>query len=191
MDEHNDSDEPARFPFDAIYKALCCHRQTIENILTGYLAEPIGPLPTAWIDSLDFDGLRKLSTEWVTREFRMRRGDQVWEVPFKAQAQAEGYPRFLLLNLEFQSRRDGFMALRFLDYGNELYREVRAQGVVGEGDPCPAVRTPAQRTLAVDCAHVGGRDTIYAGRAWSCSRAARPRSVPPVGVLPTRLRRAT
>ena len=139
MDEHNDADEPARFPFDAIYKALCCQRQTIENILTGYLAEPIGPLPTAWIDSLDFAGLRKLSTEWVTREFRLRRGDQVWEVPFKAQAQAEGYPRFLLLNLEFQSRRDGFMALRFLEYGNELYREVRAQGVVGEGDPCPVL----------------------------------------------------
>ena len=72
--KHNDAPEPTRFPFDAIYKALCCHRQTIENILTGYLAEPIGPLPTAWIDRLDFDGLRKLSTEWVTREFRTRRG---------------------------------------------------------------------------------------------------------------------
>ena len=139
MDEHNDANEPARFPFDAIYKALCCHRQTIENILTGYLAEPVGPLPMGWIDSLDFDGLRKLSPEWVTREFRMRRGDQIWQVPFKEQAQAEGYPRFLLLNLEFQSRRDGFMALRFLEYGNELYREVRAQGVVGEGEPCPVL----------------------------------------------------
>lgn len=69
----------------------------------------------------------------------MRRGDQIWQVPFKEQAQAEGYPRFLLLNLEFQSRRDGFMALRFLEYGNELYREVRAQGVVGEGEPCPVL----------------------------------------------------
>ena len=32
-----------------------------------------------------------------------------------------------------------FMALRFLEYGNELYREVRAHGVVGEGDPCPVL----------------------------------------------------
>ena len=155
MDEPDDATEqPARFPFDAIYKALCCHPQTVCNILTGYLAEPAGPLPKALVDSLDLDGLRKLSSEWVTREFRLRRGDQVWEVPFTERAfsrgarggtprmeraQARGYPQFLLLNLEFQSRRDGFMALRFLEHGNELYREVRAQGVVAEGDPCPVL----------------------------------------------------
>ncbi len=140
MDDPDDATEqPARFPFDAIYKALCCHPQTVGNILTGYLAEPAGPLPNALVDSLDLDGLRKLSAEWVTREFRLRRGDQVWEVPFKKRAQACGYPQFLLLNLEFQSRRDGFMALRFLEHGNELYREVRAQGVVAEGDPCPVL----------------------------------------------------
>ena len=140
MDEFDDADrQPGRFPFDAIYKALCCHRQTIGNILTGYLAAPAGPLPADLIDGLDLDGLRKLSTEWATEGFRLRRGDQIWEVPFREEAQTRGYPPFLLFNPEFQSRRDGFMALRFLEYGNELYRELRAQGIVGEGDPCPVL----------------------------------------------------
>ena len=40
------------------------------------------------------------------------------------------------MNLEFQSRRDGQMALRFLEQGGELVRELRAQGAVRETEPC-------------------------------------------------------
>ena len=139
MDDPNQSDAAARFPFDAIYKALCCHRQTVGDMLTGFLAEATGPLPRTLVDALDLDRVRKLSMEWVTREFRLRRSDQVWEAPFKPDARKRGYPPFLLVNLEFQSRRDGLMALRFVEQGNELYRELRAQGVVAEGKPCPVL----------------------------------------------------
>ena len=34
----------ARFPFDAVYKALCCHRLTVADILRTYLAAPAGRL---------------------------------------------------------------------------------------------------------------------------------------------------
>ena len=137
--EETPQTDAARFPFDAIYKALCCHRQTVADMFTGFLAEPAGPLPRPLVDALDLGRARKLSMEWATREFRVRRGDQVWEVPFRESAQAEGYPPFLLVNLEFQSRRDGLMALRFAEQGNELYRELRAQGAVAEGEPCPVL----------------------------------------------------
>ena len=139
MDDPDQSAAAARFPFDAIYKALCCHRQTVGDMLTGFLAEAAGPLPRTLVDALDLDRVRKLSMEWVTREFRLRRGDQVWEAPFKPDARRRGYPPFLLVNLEFQSRRDGLMALRFVEQGNELYRELRAQGVVAENEPCPVL----------------------------------------------------
>lgn len=137
MDEPPGATElSARFPFDAIYKALCCHRDTVADMLRTYVARPEGPLDRSLVEALDFDTLRKISTEWVTRGFRLRRGDQVWQVAFRAEARARGHPSLMFVNLEFQSRRDSTMALRFLDHGNELYRELRAQGAVAEGDPC-------------------------------------------------------
>lgn len=78
MDSQDDQGARARFPFDQIYKALCCHRQTVADMLGNYLAEPAGPLAGDLVDALDLGSLRKLSTEWVTREFQIRRGDQVW-----------------------------------------------------------------------------------------------------------------
>ena len=136
---HHDDAPQARFPFDPIYKALCCHRQTVADMLRGYLAEPAGPLGRDLVDALDLGTLSKLSMEWVTREFRLRRGDQVWRVAFTPAARKRGYPAFMLVNLEFQSRRDGYMALRFLEQGAELYRELRAHGALEEGDPCPVL----------------------------------------------------
>lgn len=128
-----------RFPFDAIYKSLCCHERTLRDMFRGYLAEPHGPLRRELVAALDLNTLRKVSTEWVTRDFRLRRGDQVWQVAFSDAGRSRGYPAFLLVNLEFQSRRDRQMALRFLDQGGELVRELRAQGAIRDGEPCPVL----------------------------------------------------
>ena len=184
-------DKRARFPFDAIYKALCCHRDTVADVLRSYVAKPEGPLDRALIDALDLRTLRKISMEWVTRGFRVRRGDQVWQVAFKPRAQARGYPPLMFVNLEFQSRSDGVMALRFLDQGNELYRELRAQGAIAEGDPCPVLcvllhngrtRWKAASSTAelVNAPPVFGRATVPAGLAafhpwgyWPASRQRR------------------
>ena len=141
MDDLLPSDErTARFPFDQIYKALFCHRRTVADMLRRYLSEPHGPLRREVLDALDLRTLRKIiSAEWVTREFRLRRGDQVWQASFRTAARSAGYPRFMLFNLEFQSRRDGEMALRFQEQGAELIRELRAQGVIAEGEPVPVL----------------------------------------------------
>lgn len=138
----SDTVEPnpaTRFPFDPVYKALCCHRRTVRDMLQGYLVRPHGPLRRELVAALELDTLRKVSMEWVTREFRLRRGDQVWQVSFSEAARSRGYPAFLLVNLEFQSRVDGQMALRFLEQGGELLRELRAQEAIRAGDPCPAL----------------------------------------------------
>ena len=70
-----------RFPFDSVYKALCCHRRTLRDMLHGYLVEPHGPLRRELIAALDLDTLRKVSMEWVTREFRQRRGTRSGRSP--------------------------------------------------------------------------------------------------------------
>ena len=87
-----------------------------------YVARPEGPLDRAVVDALDLGTLRKISMEWVTRDFRLRRGDQVWQVAFRLEALIRGYRPLMFVILEFQSGGDSHMALRFLEYGNELYR---------------------------------------------------------------------
>ena len=77
--------------------------------------------------------------DWVTRDFRLGRGDQVWQVAFTDAGRLRGYPAFLLVNLGFQSRRDRHMALRLLEQGGELVRELRAQEAIRETEPCPVL----------------------------------------------------
>ena len=125
------------FPFDAIYKALFRDRHTVADLLRNHLAAPAGPLGAELLRNLDMRTLRRLPAEWITRDFHARRGDQVWCVDFRESARADGWPAFLFIHIEYQSRDDGDMALRFLDYGGELHRELRGSGTVGPDDACP------------------------------------------------------
>ena len=52
-------------------------------------------------------------------------------------ARARGWPAHLFIHLEYQSRDDPDMALRFVDYGGELHRELLSSGMVGPDDACP------------------------------------------------------
>ena len=136
MDTPDDAPERAPpFPFDAIYKALFRDRATISDMLRNHLAAPSGPLGADLLGDLDMRTLRRLPAEWVARDFRARRGDQVWCVDFRDAARGRR-PARLFVHLEFQSAADRDMALRFLDYGGELCRELRDCGTVGAEDPC-------------------------------------------------------
>ena len=125
------------FPFDAIYKALFRDRDTVADLLRNHLAAPAGPLGAELLRALDMRTLRQLPAEWITKDFRARRGDQVWCVDFRESARARGWPAYLFVHLEYQSRDDPDMALRFLDYGGELHRELRGSGLLGADDACP------------------------------------------------------
>ena len=125
---------PPPFPFDAIYKALFRDRATVSDMLRNHLAAPSGPLGADLLGDLDIRTLRRLPAEWVTRDFRVRRGDQVWCVDFRSGAR-DRRPTRLFVHLEFQSAADRDMALRFLDYGGELYRELGSE-LIGAEEPC-------------------------------------------------------
>ena len=128
---------PERFPFDQIYKTMCRHPATIRDMLRNFLARPRGPLAVELIDALDLRTVRRLPAEWVTRDFRTRRGDVVLCIRFKRAARQRGYPPHLFVHLEHQSGPDSFMALRFLDYGGELYRELRDAEALAKEEACP------------------------------------------------------
>ena len=130
-------DAAKRFPFDQIYRAMCRHPATVRDMLRNFLAQPRGPLGAGVVDALDLRTVRGLPSEWVTRDFRSRRGDLVICVRFKAEACRRGFPPRLFLHLEHQSGPDRDMALRFLDYGGEFYRELRATEVLARNDDCP------------------------------------------------------
>ena len=123
------------FPFDAIYKALFRDRATVSDMLRNHLATPPGPLGGDLLGSLDMRTLRRLPGEWVARDFRARRGDQVWCVGFRGGAR-DRWPANLFVHLEFQSVADRDMALRYLEYGSELYRELRDTGALAAAEPC-------------------------------------------------------
>ncbi|MDE0270524.1 MAG: Rpn family recombination-promoting nuclease/putative transposase [Gammaproteobacteria bacterium] len=117
---------PPAFPHDAAYKAMYGHPEAIFG-LRPYLAAPNGPLNRVTLDALDFGRIEKLPTEWVTRDFRRRHGDQVWRVPFRS---ADGTVVWLILLLEFQSEADRGMTLRVLRYVWELWRDMEVQGAL-------------------------------------------------------------
>ncbi len=79
--------------------------------------------------------VRRLPTEWVTRELRSRRGDLMASVRFKEASRREGAPEHLILHMEHQSRPDSSMPFRFLEYGYEFLRELAASGLLGS--ECP------------------------------------------------------
>ncbi len=137
--ENSGRDAAERFPFDQIYKAMCGHPATVRDMLANHLAEPRGPLPAEVVAALDMDTVRMLPSEWVTADFRTRRGDLVACVEFREEARGAGFPECLFLHMEHQSTGDRDMMHRFLEYGGELSRELRRSGAPGRDGDCPIV----------------------------------------------------
>ena len=85
------------------------------------------------VEGLDFQGLTKLPTDYVGERGQERLGDCVWRIPFR-----DGWI-YLLVLLEFQSRRDAVMALRNLEYTALLYTELGRTGHLGVPGAWPPV----------------------------------------------------
>ena len=95
---------------DERYKTLFAFPRMVEDLVRGFAAREQA-------DALDFSTLRKVPTEYVSDARLIRRSDVVWRMRFR-----DG--RHLLLMLEFQSREESRMALRFLVYVSLLYQEL-------------------------------------------------------------------
>ena len=92
---------------DAAYKLLFSHPRMVRDLLRGFVSR-------RWCDKLDLSTLKKLSTEFVSKNLHVRRGDLLWSVRYR------GSSRRLLVMLEFQSTVDPLMAERIQVYAGML-----------------------------------------------------------------------
>ena len=111
---------------DRNYKRLFSFRRMVEDLLRAVCDAEL-------VEGLDFPCLEKLPTDYVGERGQERLGDCVWRVPFR-----DGWI-YLLVLLEFQSRKDAVMALRNLEYTALLYTELGRTGHLGAPGEWPPV----------------------------------------------------
>lgn len=75
--------------------------RAIRPVIRGFINSDLA-------DELDFDRIESLATEATTPGLIRSQADFIWKIHFR------GSSRFLLLQLEFQSRTDRYMAARML-----------------------------------------------------------------------------
>ena len=111
-------------PQDASRKLLFSHPRMVEDLLTGFIAEP-------WSDALDFATLENRSAAFVSDDLRQRYGDSLWRLRCGE--------TWLYVPLEFQSTVDRSMAVRLLTYTGLLYQDLLRRGEVGPDGKLPPV----------------------------------------------------
>ena len=172
----SDKNGPAaaeRLPFDQIYRKMLGHRATVRDLLRNHLAQPRGPLPAELVRALDMRTVRRLPTDWVTKDLRDRRGDAAFAIDFKKGMRRAGWPERLFLHIEHQSTPDGRMLFRFFEYGHEFSRELAASGELGRtatARSCAFWYTAAR--TAGRCRR-GRRRSARCRRRWAASRRCR------------------
>ena len=102
---------------DPVYKKLYSSKRMVADLVRA-----VAPAVAALVD---FATLEDLSTEYVGDRGQQRRGDAVWR------ARLRGGRRHVLILLEFQSGKDGAMALRVLEYTALLLARLRRSGGLG------------------------------------------------------------
>ena len=112
---------------DASYRLLFSNPAIVRGLFQGIIEAP-------WLDSLDWNGLEPLPTDYVGDKLRQRQGDIVWRVP-----RLDGRDVYLLLMIEHQSTIDFYMALRILTYLGLLYEALLARRLIKSGEPLPVV----------------------------------------------------
>jgi len=96
---------------DRGYKFLFSHPGMVEDLLKSFVKED-------FVKEIDFPTLKRISSSYVTEEFKNRESDIVWEVRIK------GKLAYIYILIEFQSTVDRFMALRMLTYTLLFYQDL-------------------------------------------------------------------
>ena len=112
---------------DAAYKSLFSSPRMVEDLLRGFAAR-------GWSERLDFSTLERLPAEFVSDDLRQRHGDGLWRVRFR-----DATWLYLVVQLEFQSTVDRYMAVRMLVYTGMLYQELVRRGDLGPNGELPPV----------------------------------------------------
>ena len=116
-----------RAAHDAVYKQLFSRPRMVRDLLDGFAAR-------GWSADLDFDTLKPLPADYVSRDLQQRHGDCVWRIRFQGERWL-----YVVMLLEFQSTVDNAMAVRMLAYTALLYQRLIADGALRDHKALPPV----------------------------------------------------
>ena len=71
-----------------------------------------------FVQDIDFSTLSRTHSTFITKEFKQREADIIWQVHFRDK------PAYIYILIEFQSSNDNFMALRMLTYILLFYQDL-------------------------------------------------------------------
>lgn len=111
---------------DARYKRFFSNPILLRELLESFVHK-------AFIRDLDFSTLKRVDKSYVTEEFRERESDLIHEIRYRVSK------IYIFLLIEFQSRVDRLMPLRFLRYLCEFYESLARSHKLGRGEKLPAV----------------------------------------------------
>ena len=97
--------------YDRSYKKLFSHKGFIKYLLQDFVR-------LKWVERVDFDKITLEPVSFIDRLFNKKEADLIWKLPLK-----DGPEVYLFLLLEFQSRVDKTMALRFASYILNFYAD--------------------------------------------------------------------
>ncbi len=97
--------------YDRSYKKLFSHKGFIKYLLQDFVR-------LKWVERVDFDKISLEPVSFIDRLFNKKEADLIWKLPLK-----DGPEVYLFLLLEFQSRVDKTMALRFASYILNFYAD--------------------------------------------------------------------
>jgi len=100
---------------DLSYRLFFAHRRMIQDLLREIVGEQ-------WVERIDFASGEKVDASFVSTKYESRESDIIW----KFRRQDGGEPVYIYILLEFQSRPDPSMPVRFMGYESLFYQSLMA-----------------------------------------------------------------
>ncbi len=113
---------------DLSYRLFFTHHRMIHDLLREIVGEQ-------WVERIDFDSGEKAEGSFVSSKHESRESDVIW----KFQRRDGGDPVYVYILLEFQSRPDPSMAVRFMGYVSLFYQSLMSSQPAAERRKLPPV----------------------------------------------------
>jgi predicted transposase/invertase (TIGR01784 family) len=113
---------------DLSYRLFFTHHRMIHDLLREIVGE-------RWVERIDFDSGEKAEGSFVSSKYESRESDVIW----KFQRRDGGDPVYVYILLEFQSRPDPSMAVRFMGYVSLFYQSLMSSQPAAERRKLPPV----------------------------------------------------
>ena len=98
---------------DLSYKLFFAHRRMIQDLLRDIVGE-------RWVDLIDLDSGEQINASFVSPRHQSRESDIIW----KFRRKDGGAPVYVYILMEFQSRPDPSMPVRFMGYESLFYQHL-------------------------------------------------------------------